>query len=133
MLVVGEEANTLSTWHGIANCVKNGTRKVVSSNRASRSLQCCPHLLSVKFENLVHRFFRNENSDLEINVSHFGVLHWQQWQPPASAPVYHWARVRIKFYGQKKSFCIQSSDTKKVHVYAHNFSAVSFFSSSDIH
>ena len=86
MFVVGKEANTLSTFHGIANCVKNGTRKIVSSNRASRSLQCRPHLLSVKFENLVHRFFRNENSNLEINVSHFGVLHWQQWQPPASAP-----------------------------------------------
>ena len=84
MLVVGKEANTLSTLHGIANCVKTG-RKIVSSNRASRSLQCRPHLLSVKFENLVHRFFRNENSDLEINVSHFGLLHWQQWQPPASA------------------------------------------------
>ena len=72
MLVVGKEANTLSILHGITNCVKNGTRKIVSSNRASRSLQCHPHLLSVKFENLVHRFFRNENSTLEINVSHFG-------------------------------------------------------------
>ena len=31
-------------------------------------------------------FFGNENSTLEINVNHFGVLHWQQWQTPASAP-----------------------------------------------
>ena len=52
----------------------------------SFTVQCRPHLLLVKFENLVHSFFRNENSTLEINVSHFGVLHWQQWQPPASAP-----------------------------------------------
>ena len=83
MLVVGKEAKTLSTLHRIANCVKSGTRKIISSNRASRSLQCRPHLLSLKFENLVHRFFRNENSNLEINVSHFGVRHRQQWQPPA--------------------------------------------------
>ena len=71
MLVVEKEANILSTLHEIANCVKNGTRKVVSSKQASRSLQCRPHLLSVKFENLVHSIFRNENSALEINVSHF--------------------------------------------------------------
>ena len=32
-------------------------------------------------------FFRNENLALEINVNHFGVLNWQQWQPSASAPV----------------------------------------------
>ena len=52
----------------------------------SLAVQCRLHLLLVKFENLVHGFFRNENSTLETNVSHFGVLHWQQWQPPASAP-----------------------------------------------
>ena len=52
----------------------------------SVSQQCRPQLLSVKFENSVLSIFRNENSTLEINVSHFGVLHWQQWQPPASAP-----------------------------------------------
>ena len=87
MLVVGKEASTLSTLHGIANCVKNGTaRKIVSSNRRQRPQQCRPQQLSVKFENLVHSIFRNEDSALEINVSHFGVLHWQQWQPPASAP-----------------------------------------------
>ena len=49
-------------------------------------VQCRPHQLSVKFKNLVHSIFRNENSTLEINMSHFRVLHWQQWQPPASAP-----------------------------------------------
>ena len=53
---------------------------------ASSLLQCHSQLLSVKFENLVHSIFRNENSTVEINVNHFGVLHWQQWQPPAFAP-----------------------------------------------
>ena len=33
MLVERKEANTLSTLHGIVNCVKNGTRKIVSYNR----------------------------------------------------------------------------------------------------
>ena len=42
--------------------------------------------VSLEFENLVHSIFRNENSTLKINVSHFGVLHWQQWQPPTSIP-----------------------------------------------
>ena len=36
MLVVGKEANTLSTLLRIANCVKNGARKIVSSNRYKR-------------------------------------------------------------------------------------------------
>ena len=54
---------------------------IIQPISASCSLQCCPHLLSVKFENLVHSFFRNENSTLVINARHFGVLHWQQWQP----------------------------------------------------
>ena len=49
-------------------------------------LQCRPQLLLVNFENLAHKIFRNKSSTLEINVSHFGVLHWRQWQPPASAP-----------------------------------------------
>ena len=52
---------------------------------ASCLLQCRPHLSSVKFENLVQSCFRNENSTLEINMSHFGVLHCHQWQPPTSA------------------------------------------------
>ena len=60
--------------------------KLYPPTDASVSQQCRPQLLSVKFENLVHSIFRNENSTLEINVSHFGVLHWQQWQPPVSAP-----------------------------------------------
>ena len=55
------------------------------STDVSFSLQCHPQLLSVKFKNFVHSIFRDENSTIEINVSHFGVLHWQQWQPPASA------------------------------------------------
>ena len=89
MLVVGKEANTISKLHGIGNCVKNGTtRKIVSSNDVSVSLQCCPQLHSIenRFENLVHSIYRNENSSLEIDGSHFGVLHWQQWQHPASSP-----------------------------------------------
>ena len=49
------------------------------------SLQCRPQLLLVRFENLVSSIFRNEKSALRINVSHFGVLQWQQWQSPASA------------------------------------------------
>ena len=86
MLVVRKETSTLSTLQGIANCVINGTtRKIVSSNRCILQ-QCRSQLLSVKFENLVHSIFRNENSTLEIDVSHFGVLHWQQLQPLASAP-----------------------------------------------
>ena len=40
MLVVGKEANTFSTLHGIANCVKNGTRKIVSFNRCKRLVRC---------------------------------------------------------------------------------------------
>ena len=86
MLVLGKQAGTISTLYGVANCVKNRTRKncVLQPISASRSLQCHPHLLLVNFENLVHCIFRNKYSTLEINVSHFGVLHWQQWQPPAS-------------------------------------------------
>ena len=58
----------------------------MSASRSSVSQQRRPQLLSAKFENLGHSIFRNETSTLEINVSHFGVLHWQQWQPPASTP-----------------------------------------------
>ena len=36
MLVVGKKASILSALHGIANCVKNGTRKIVSSNQYQR-------------------------------------------------------------------------------------------------
>ena len=43
MLVVGKEARALSTLHGIANCVKNGTtRKIVSSNRCQRLVAVSP-------------------------------------------------------------------------------------------
>ena len=119
MLVVGKEANTLSTLHRIANCVKNRARKIVSSIRASRSLQCRPHLLSVKFENLVHRFSRNENSNLEINVSRFELLRWQQWQPPASAPV----QVRpIYHVAKSKSFFLP----KRVVILSSNYLCLSF-------
>ena len=62
------------------------TRKIVSSNRCQRLAAVSPTTTLVKFENLVHSIFRNENSTLEIHVSHFGVLHWQKWQHPASAP-----------------------------------------------
>ena len=59
-------------------------------------LQCHPQLLSVKFEDLVHSSFRNESSSMEINVSYFGVLHWQQWQTPASASeVLSWEFCKI--------------------------------------
>ena len=77
----------VSALHGIANCIKNGTvRKNVPPAYGSISLQCHPQLLSDRFENLLHNIFRNENSTLEINVSLFGMLHWQQWQLPVSAP-----------------------------------------------
>ena len=52
----------------------------------SVSLQCRPQLLPVRSENLVNNILKNEISTLELNLRHFGVLHWQQWQPPASAP-----------------------------------------------
>ena len=60
--------------------------KLYPPTNISVSLQCPPQLLLVKFENLVDNIFRNEYSTMEINVSHFEVLHWQQWQPPASDP-----------------------------------------------
>ena len=46
--------------------------------------QCRPQLLWDRLENLLHNIFSSEKSTLEINVSLFGVLHWQ---PPASVPV----------------------------------------------
>ena len=33
--------------------------------------------------------FFEKNSSREINVSLFGVLHWQQWQPHASSPAHY--------------------------------------------
>ena len=77
----------VTTLHGIANCTKNGTiRKNVPPAYVSISPQCRPQLLSDMFENLIHNIFRNENATLEINVSIFGVLHWQQWQSPCIRP-----------------------------------------------
>ena len=47
MLVVAKEASTLSTLHEIANCVKNETRTIVSSNRYQRLARCSvPHIYS---------------------------------------------------------------------------------------
>ena len=46
-------------------------------------LQCRPQLLLAKFRTLF--IFRNKNFTLEMNVSHFEVLHWQQWKPSASS------------------------------------------------
>ena len=62
--------------------------KLYPPTDVSVSQQRRPQLLSAKFENLIRSIFRNETSTLETNVSHFGVLHWQQWQPPAFAPEY---------------------------------------------
>ena len=43
MLVLGKEASTLSTLHGIANCVKNGTtRKIVFSKQCQRLAAVSP-------------------------------------------------------------------------------------------
>ena len=43
MLVVGKEASTLSTLHGITNCIKNvTTRKIVSSSRYQRLAAVSP-------------------------------------------------------------------------------------------
>ena len=70
---------------------------------ASCSLQCHPHQLSVKFENFVHSIFRNEDSTLEINVSHFGMLHWQHQQPPTSA--------LVKNITISKRFCLLLKDS----------------------
>ena len=81
-----KEASTLSTLHEIANCVNNKKNCILQLISVSHCLQCCSQLLSVKLDNLPHSIFRNENSTLEINVTQFGVLHWQQWQPFASTP-----------------------------------------------
>ena len=60
--------------------------KLYPPTDVSVSQQFRPQLLSVKLEDLVHSIFRNENSSMKSNASYFGVLHWQQWQLPASAP-----------------------------------------------
>ena len=85
MLVVGKQASPFSILHGIAHCVKNEKRIIVCSNRYQR-LACC-NVARTYFRSSLRIFFTVflETKTLEINVSHFGVLHWQQWQPPASA------------------------------------------------
>ena len=81
-LAVGKETSILSTLHGIANCVKNGAAKILyPPTSVSISLQCCPDLILVRFENLVHNIFRNKKSTLEINVSNFGVRHCSSGSP----------------------------------------------------
>ena len=72
--------------------------KLYPPSNVSVSQQRRPQLLSAKFENLVHSIFRNETSTLEINVSHFGVLHWLQWQPPASAPKFQISLPNMQNY-----------------------------------
>ena len=79
-----KEASILSTLHEIQNCVNNKKHCILQLIPVSHSLQCCSQLLSFKLENLPHTIFRNGNSTLEINVTHFVVLHWQQCQPLAS-------------------------------------------------
>ena len=86
------------TLLGITNGIKNGPiRENVPPAYDSILLQWRPQLLSDRFENLIHNIFRNKNSTLEINESFFGVLHWQQWQPPASTPGYHNA-LQVKIW-----------------------------------
>ena len=81
---MSEEANTLSTLHGITNYTKNETlRKNVPPAYDNILPQCHPQLLSDRLENLIHDIFRNENATLKLNVSLFGV---QQWQPLVSSP-----------------------------------------------
>ena len=67
MLVVGKEASTLSKLHGIANCVKNGTRKIVSSNRYQRLARC----------SVAHTYFR---SSLRILFTAFLETKIQLWK-----------------------------------------------------
>ena len=72
----------VSTLHGIANCIKNGTIwKNVPPAYGSISPQCRPQLLSDRFENLINKIFRNENSTLKINVSLFGCCIGSSWSP----------------------------------------------------
>ena len=41
---------------------------------------------------------------MEINVSYFGVLHWQQWQTPASTPRLFLANVELFLNTHKKDY-----------------------------
>ena len=85
MLVVGKDASTLTTLHGIVNSAKNGaTRKILSSNRYQRLAAVSPINTFGQIWEFCSQHFRNENLTLEINGGHFVVLHWQQWKLPAS-------------------------------------------------
>ena len=55
--------------------------KLYPPTDVSVSQQCRPQLRSVRFEDLVHNIFRNENLTLEINVSHFGVTSFPCIRP----------------------------------------------------
>ena len=61
------------------HCTESRTVLKISQqeNDVGFPLQYCSQLLSLKFEGLIHKTFRNENLILEINVSYFKVLHWQ--------------------------------------------------------
>ena len=67
MLVVGKEASTLSALHGIENCVKTGTRKIVSSKRYQRLAHC----------SVAHSYFR---SSLRILLTVFLETKTQLWE-----------------------------------------------------
>ena len=67
MLVVGKEAGTFSTLHRMTNCVKNGTRKIVSSNRYQRLPRC----------SVTHTYFR---SSLRILFTVFSETKTQLWK-----------------------------------------------------
>ena len=67
MFVVGKEASTLSTIHGIANCVKSGTRKFVCSNWYQRLAHC----------SVAHTYFQ---SSLRILFTVFLEMKTQLWK-----------------------------------------------------
>ena len=66
MLVVEKEASTLNTLHGFANFVKNGTRKIISSNRYQRFST-----------DIAHTYFR---SSLRILLTVFLETKTQLWK-----------------------------------------------------
>ena len=71
--------------HSLVYCAESQIELKTGVNRSQQisiSLQCRPQLLLVRFQNLAQSIFKNENSALKINVSHFGKLLWQQWQSP---------------------------------------------------
>ena len=63
---------------------KQKNKKIFQPVSASR-YSVAHRFLLVRFQNLLHNILTNENSTLETNVSHFGVLHWHQWYPTAYA------------------------------------------------